>query len=55
MVLALTFHAVLEGIAVGLENDVNDVWLLFAGMLKICKHLLSFTDPEFLHLLFIYY
>ena len=35
VVLALTFHAVLEGIAVGLEGDVNDVWLLFAGMI-IC-------------------
>ena len=33
VVLALTFHAVLEGIAVGLEGDVNDVWLLFAGMI----------------------
>ena len=29
--LALTFHAVLEGIAVGLEGELNDVWLLFAG------------------------
>ena len=35
VVLALTFHAVLEGIAVGLEGDVNDVWLLFAGII-IC-------------------
>ena len=35
VVLALTFHAVLEGIAVGLEGDVNDVWLLFAGI-TIC-------------------
>ena len=31
VVLALTFHAILEGIAVGLEPEVNDVWLLFAG------------------------
>ena len=33
VVLALTFHAILEGIAVGLEPEVNDVWLLFAGEL----------------------
>ena len=32
VVLALTFHAVFEGIAVGLENEANDVWLLFAGI-----------------------
>ena len=32
VVLALTFHAILEGIAVGLEEDLNDVWLLFAGL-----------------------
>ena len=30
-VLALSFHAVLEGLAVGLESDSSDVWLLFAG------------------------
>ena len=32
VVLALTFHAVFEGTAVGLENDVNDIWMLFGGM-----------------------
>ena len=32
VVLALTFHAVLEGVAIGLEAHVNDVWLIFAGM-----------------------
>ena len=32
VVLALTFYAILEGIAVGLEEDLNDVWLLFAGL-----------------------
>ena len=30
-VLALSFHAVLEGLAVGLESESSDVWLLFAG------------------------
>ena len=30
-VLALSFHAVLEGLAVGLESDSSDVWILFAG------------------------
>ena len=32
-VLALSFHAVFEGLAVGLETDSKDVWLLFAGKL----------------------
>ena len=32
VVLALTFHAVLEGVAIGLEAHVNDVWLIFAGI-----------------------
>jgi zinc transporter ZupT len=30
-VLALSFHAVFEGLAVGLETESQDVWLLFAG------------------------
>ena len=30
-VLALSFHAVFEGLAIGLEPDSKDVWLLFAG------------------------
>ena len=30
-VLALSFHAVFEGLAVGLEKESQDVWLLFAG------------------------
>ena len=29
-VLALSFHSVFEGLAIGLENK-SDVWLLFAG------------------------
>jgi zinc transporter ZupT len=33
-VLALSFHAVFEGLAVGLETDSKDVWLLFAGNLE---------------------
>lgn len=31
-VLALSFHAVFEGLAVGLERDTQDVWTLFAGI-----------------------
>lgn len=31
-VLALSFHAVFEGLAVGLENDVQKVWYLFAAI-----------------------
>ena len=39
-VLALSFHAVFEGLAVGLETDSKDVWLLFAGKLVTiqCNH-----------------
>lgn len=31
-VLALSFHAVFEGLAVGLENSVQKVWYLFAAI-----------------------
>ena len=31
-VLALSFHAVFEGLAIGLEKDSADMWILFAGM-----------------------
>lgn len=31
-VLALSFHAVFEGLAVGLENSVDKVWYLFAAI-----------------------
>ena len=30
-VLALSFHAVFEGLAIGLEPDSADIWILFAG------------------------
>ena len=30
-VLALSFHVVFEGMAVGIEEDVGDVWALFTG------------------------
>ena len=30
-VLALSFHAVLEGLAIGLESESSNVWILFAG------------------------
>ena len=31
-VLALSFHAVFEGLAIGLEKDSADMWILFAGL-----------------------
>ena len=34
-VLALSLHAVFEGLAVGLEKDTKDVWILFAGKFKL--------------------
>ena len=36
-VLALSFHAVFEGLAVGLETDSKDVWLLFGGKLVMIQ------------------
>ena len=30
-VLALSFHAVFEGLAIGLEPESTDIWILFAG------------------------
>ena len=30
-VLALSFHAIFEGLAVGLEEHEDDVWILYAG------------------------
>lgn len=38
-VLALSLHAVFEGLAVGLEKDTKDVWILFAGKFKLLKYL----------------
>ena len=34
-VLALSFHAVFEGLAIGLESDLTKIWILFAGMCKV--------------------
>ena len=34
-VLALSFHAVFEGLAVGLEDETKDVWALFTGGRKL--------------------
>ncbi|XP_008487278.1 zinc transporter ZIP1-like, partial [Diaphorina citri] len=31
-VLALSFHAIFEGLAVGLESRVNNVWYLFGAI-----------------------
>merc|ERR1711935_195252 len=40
-VLALSFHAVFEGLAVGLETESQDVWLLFAAI-ACHKYVISF-------------
>ena len=31
-VLALSFHAIFEGLAIGLESSSSDIWILFVGM-----------------------
>jgi len=41
VVLALSFHAILEGVAVGLESEVNGVWLIFAAVASH-KYVMSF-------------
>jgi len=41
-VLALSFHAVFEGLAVGLEESTEDVWTLFAAV-AAHKFVISFT------------
>ena len=45
-VLALSFHAVFEGLAIGLEEESKDVWLLFAGNFIVTKSFhLEVIDP----------
>ena len=34
-VLALSFHSVFEGLAVGLETEPHNIWILFAGMIQL--------------------
>ena len=41
-VLAISFHAVLEGLAVGLEPDSANTWILFAG-----KEIFSISNKYF--------
>ena len=45
-VLALSFHAVFEGLAVGLESEPKDVWLLFAGKIAMKTALTRFCHFE---------
>ena len=33
-VLALSFHAIFEGLAIGLEEHEEDIWILFAGYMS---------------------
>ena len=39
-VVALSLHAIFEGLAVGLEKDQHDVWILFAGDSMISRVLI---------------
>ena len=34
IVVALSLHAVFEGLAIGLENHSDDIWILFAGKIS---------------------
>ena len=40
-VMALSFHALLEGMAVGLENNSTDIWIMFLGLLGVYSLLLK--------------
>ena len=42
-VLALSFHAVFEGLAIGLESDLTKIWILFAGKFTFTKSKLKQT------------
>ena len=42
-VLALSFHAIFEGLAVGLESTVADVWTLFGGNTKFEQKWVAIT------------
>ena len=44
VVLALSLHAVFEGLAVGLEGHTDDVWTLFTG--KFCYFVTFITLLE---------
>ena len=49
-VLALSFHATFEGLAIGLESSVDNVWTMFAGTTKEyalnCIWILKFIEKH---------
>ena len=55
IVVALSLHAVFEGLAIGLENHSDEIWILFAGKIsnQIYNHLVStFTSSKDFLILF---
>ena len=36
-VLALSFHAIFEGLAIGLESESTKIWILFAGKIDLYR------------------
>ena len=36
-VLALSFHAIFEGLAIGLESESTKIWILFAGKINFIE------------------
>ena len=48
IVVALSLHAVFEGLAIGLENHSDEIWILFAGKISnlICDHIVKFTSSK---------
>ena len=46
-VLALSFHAVFEGLAIGLEASSSDIWILFAGNIESNINLTNFVFQKY--------
>ena len=58
IVVALSLHAVFEGLAIGLENHSDDIWILFAGKTSnlIYHYIVNslLIDTFFLHFKFFF-
>ncbi|KAG7168211.1 protein zntD-like [Homarus americanus] len=42
VVAALSFHSIMEGLAIGLEDNITDVWILFGGV-SAHKFIIAFS------------
>lgn len=44
-IMALSFHSLFEGLAIGIEDSADDVWTLFLGRLHRRNHLINHHFP----------